>query len=337
MPLISVVMSVYNAEPYLKQAIESILGQSYRNFEFIIVNDGSTDSSLDIINKYMMADKRIRLIKLVSNLGAYESLNYGIKKASGELIFRQDADDISQQLRMQKQLSYFKAHKDIVCLGTLVRCISDDPRNYTNGTVAAQEKWSNTYTTPEELYRTRFMRCPMLHATAMFRKEDCLKVGGYDQQYFTGGDYDFLLKMSTLGKLAKYPEKLYIYRIIDKSLYHSNKNINLINTIKIRFKWIRHYFENNNRTFNSIYIVCDSSLFDFMIEAASQMDVKIEAFVCKCDIKVYKDIKILNINELSNAPRADSILIRSWNASNIIKELESYGFMNMKDFINITA
>ena len=93
-PLVSVVMSVYNSEKYLKEAIESILNQTYTNFEFIIVNDGSTDSSLDIIQEYMKKDERIVLISR-DNKGLPYSLNEGIEKAKGKYIARMDADDIS--------------------------------------------------------------------------------------------------------------------------------------------------------------------------------------------------------------------------------------------------
>ena len=102
--LVSVIMSVYNGEKYLKKAIESILRQTYRNFEFIIIDDGSKDTSLNIIKKYEKMDKRIIVIENKLNIGLVESLNRGIKIANGKYIIRMDADDIAMKNRIKKQV-----------------------------------------------------------------------------------------------------------------------------------------------------------------------------------------------------------------------------------------
>jgi len=114
---VSIVMSVYNAQKYLDEAIESILNQTYSNFEFIIINDGSTDKSLEIIENYAKKDSRIIVINR-ENKGLIYSLNEGIRKANGKYIARMDADDISLPQRLEKQVEFMEKNKNIGICGT---------------------------------------------------------------------------------------------------------------------------------------------------------------------------------------------------------------------------
>jgi glycosyltransferase involved in cell wall biosynthesis len=116
--LITVLMPVYNGEDYLRDSIESILSQTYLNFEFIIIDDGSTDSSLEIINSYAKQDKRIIVRKNEHNIGLAKSLNAGIKLAKGRYIARQDADDLSSADRLDIQLSYALSHPQVDLIGS---------------------------------------------------------------------------------------------------------------------------------------------------------------------------------------------------------------------------
>ena len=111
-PFVSVVMSVYNGELFLKEAIDSILSQTYKKFEFIIIDDGSTDGSLNIINEY--SDERIKILVNPKNEGLIFSLNKGIELALGTYIVRMDADDISLPQRIEEQVSFMEKHGSIV-------------------------------------------------------------------------------------------------------------------------------------------------------------------------------------------------------------------------------
>ena len=115
--MISVIMSVYNDEKYLSKAVESILNQSYKDFEFIIVNDGSTDNSFEILEKYQQDDKRVILIEQ-DNIGLTKSLNKAIDMACGKYIARMDSDDISLLTRFQKQIDFLEQNKDYALAGT---------------------------------------------------------------------------------------------------------------------------------------------------------------------------------------------------------------------------
>ena len=117
MPQISVIMPVYNGERFLSEAVESILKQTYQDFEFIIVDDGSTDRSLEIIQYYQALDERIILIENGKNIGVASSLNKGISAAKGEFIARMDADDISLPERLEQQRAFMFTRPDLGVLG----------------------------------------------------------------------------------------------------------------------------------------------------------------------------------------------------------------------------
>ena len=128
LPLVSVIMSVYNGEKYLVQAIDSILNQTYQNFEFIIIDDCSTDNSSHILQEYAKKDSRIKIIKKEKNIGIkgfIENLNLGISIAEGKYIARMDADDISLPERFQKQVTFLENNPEIFMVGAQIDFINE--------------------------------------------------------------------------------------------------------------------------------------------------------------------------------------------------------------------
>src|SRR4051794_29608800 len=121
MPKVTVLLAVYNGERYLREAIDSILGQTFQDFEFLIINDGSTDSTREIILSYH--DPRIRLVDNEDNIGQTRSLNRGLALAAGQFVARQDADDISEPERLASQVAFLEIHPEVVLLGTWYRKI----------------------------------------------------------------------------------------------------------------------------------------------------------------------------------------------------------------------
>ncbi len=160
-------MSVYNGEKYLREAIDSILGQTFKDFEFLIIDDGSTDSSVEIIRSY--ADPRIRLIQNEENIGLSRSLNKGLKLARGEYIARMDADDISLPRRLAAQVGLLDKQPDIGLVGTSIQLIDcDGERMHVHRvpTTHAQILWALCFTTP------------LAHPSVVFRKVIIECVGG---------------------------------------------------------------------------------------------------------------------------------------------------------------
>jgi glycosyltransferase involved in cell wall biosynthesis len=204
-------MSVYNGEKYLNEAIDSILNQTFKEFEFIIVNDGSTDDSEKIILEYN--DDRINYIKR-KNGGLSAALNTGLFVAKGEYIARMDADDISYKDRLEKQLAFMESNDGIVALGAGITYIEE------NG---AQIFSFVNKMTPEEIRDNILKRCPIAHPTAFYRRDVAIKCGGYYEkirQYFE--DHLLFKKMLAYGDLYNLNEFLLYYRLVSNSIT-SNK------------------------------------------------------------------------------------------------------------------
>ena len=207
-PRISVIMSVYNGERYLREAIESILNQTFADFEFIIVNDASTDSSLAIIQSYQ--DERIRVISNEINIGLTKSLNKAITEARGEYIARQDADDISLPNRFEEQIKYFEHHPETALLGTSKYVIDEDGKILRKAIVLLK--------TSKDLLKTN----AITHGSAMFKKAIIDELGGYNELVRYSQDYELWLR------IAKHHDVRSLRQILYKLRYHS-ENVRLTN------------------------------------------------------------------------------------------------------------
>lgn len=198
-PQITVLMPVYNCELYIKQAIDSILNQSFSDFEFIIIDDASTDSTTSIIKSYN--DDRIQLIVKKQNSGYTNSLNYGLSIAKGEYIARMDGDDISLPERFAKQVAFLKANSDIALCGTLYQVI---------GT----EKISNHPLQHDDIKVKLISGCYIAHPTVMLVKSkfDKHKLE-YDSSMEPAEDYELWSRLIFLEKTANIDEVLLHYRV----------------------------------------------------------------------------------------------------------------------------
>ena len=207
-PLVTVLMPVFNAEAFLKEAVDSILNQTLSNFELLIVEDGSTDTSLSIIQSYN--DARIRIIKNESNIGIAASLNVGIQNSSASLIARMDADDVSRPERLQKQYNYMTAHPECVLLSTWAQEMSQE------GVPVNIEMFKTEY-----YYYNMTFENWIYHPTVMYRREAVLAAGGYAQAY--SEDYALFCKLLRTGKMHNLNEVLLDYRNTATSLHQVNK------------------------------------------------------------------------------------------------------------------
>lgn len=205
-PIVTVLMSVYNAEKDLKASIDSILNQSVRDLEFIIINDGSTDSSLEILEGYARADTRVRIISH-RNKGLTKSLNVGIKEARGTFIARQDADDVSYPERLEKQLKLFSANRPVVLAGG--NC--DD---FCDGRQIGE--WGSY--DEADLQKVVFLKTPFAHSTAMMRTDICRELGGYDESYKTAQDMELWMRFAKRGKLAMVADPILKRNIVKGSI-----------------------------------------------------------------------------------------------------------------------
>ncbi|MBU1147843.1 MAG: glycosyltransferase [Candidatus Omnitrophica bacterium] len=203
-PKLSVLMSAYNSERYLDESIRSILDQSFKDFEFLIIDDGSTDRSFEILNSYQKIDNRIRVIKNKENVGLSKSLNIGIKEAQGEYIARQDADDISMPDRLGKQIAFMQDNEEIAVSGAFYRMVDEKGRLLYRFRMPVEDseikKW------------LKEVNC-FCHGSVMFRKKNIKEACLYPEQYECSQDYALWLTISRNYKLANIPEFLYTLRL----------------------------------------------------------------------------------------------------------------------------
>jgi len=214
-PLVSVVLSVYNGEQYLAEAIESILNQSYTNFELILVDDGSTDSSLEIIKSY--DDKRIILISR-ENRGLIASLNEGILKAKGKYIARMDADDISLSTRFEEQVAFLEQNPKVGLCGTAIIGFSEEK----DGAVWILAHKSETIKT-QMLFSSS-----IAHPTVMMRHELILKYQlFYDENFKHAEDFELWTRFANVTELANLKIPLLKYRVLKNSASRmADKDVN---------------------------------------------------------------------------------------------------------------
>ncbi len=209
-PEISVVMSVFNGEEFLKEAIESVLNQNFTNFEFIIIDDCSTDKTNQILKKYEKSDERIILIEKSINKGFkgfVENLNLGISKSRGKYIARMDADDLCLPERFQLEFEYLEKHKEVFLVGTSMLLINE--KNEITGKMEALTEFDSI------LKRTKIDN-PIYHPTIMFRNEPDLY---YREKFYACEDFDFHLRMISKNRILKnLSEPLLKYRVLESSI-----------------------------------------------------------------------------------------------------------------------
>lgn len=281
-PIISVIMPVYNAEKYLDEAIQSILNQTFNNFEFIIINDGSTDKSLEIIEKYKKQDERIILISR-ENKGLIFSLNEGIEKSNGKYIARMDADDISLPERFKKQLSMIEKDNVDVC-GSHYFIINEES-NFIDSSIVPIDQLDFL------IYLA--ITTPFAHPSVIIRKDFLIQndifYGTTDFKY--AEDYALWILLWNKGaKFANVNDFLISYRIFSTSL--SKKNKGKIRKDKTTISKL-FILENKEKLF--------SILFSISLKSKSPREQKIIALILfiliKYDLKLslfklFKQIRI---------------------------------------------
>ena len=207
-PFISVVMPVYNALPFLDESIGSILKQTLTDFEFVILDDASTDGSVECLREWSRRDQRVRLHESNKRLGLAGSSNAVVALARAPIVARMDADDVAHPDRLERQWNILASRPDVAVVGTLCNGIDASGRE-----VRPRDRW--------RLVR-RSVYIPFPHGSAMFRREVFDQVGGYNKASDGGEDQDLFSRMAGRGRVLTLPDVLYSYR------YHSS-NATLFN------------------------------------------------------------------------------------------------------------
>ena len=208
MPKVTVLLAVYNGEPYLGETIRSVLDQTWSDFEFLIVDDGSTDGTVDIVESY--ADTRIRLLRNEQNIGLARSLNRGLRQARGEYLARQDADDLSEPRRLEYQTAFLDARPDVALVGSWYTEMSAD------GRTIAKRQLPCEYTA---IRWALLFFCPFVHSAVMFRRALITTTAGeYDESLSYSLDYQLWARVARLHPVANLPRYLLRLRTHPQSM-----------------------------------------------------------------------------------------------------------------------
>lgn len=255
-PVITVLMAVYDGEAYLKECVDSVLNQTFKDFEFLIIDDGSVDSTSDIIKTYK--DERIRLLRNEKNLSQVASLNIGLDHAIGGYIARIDADDIMLPSRLERQLNYLKKRPDIALLGTFGEAIDEKGHTISRHRLPVRN---------EEIIATAlFGEFIMMHSSIMFRKDIVFEAGKYNEAFSFTEDYKLATDLlARRYKINNIPDILIKYRL------HNNRI-----SVRDSKPQIERYIialKEFMKNFSSDIAEKDSALlFDFLLKAGS-MDI----------------------------------------------------------------
>lgn len=212
-PKVSVVMPAYNAAPFIRAAIDSVLSQTYQDLELIILNDGSTDDTRAIVKSYY--DPRIRLVNK-SNSGVASTLNLGLELAKGELMWRHDADDVSLPEKLERQVTFLENHPEFVLCATQIAFMTE------RGKIAWEKRQpKSTWLGTGEFREVRFEDfspfSPVTHGTTLFRRSILEHVPTYREEFITSEDIDMWLRMLEHGKLAVLNQCLSLHRLSSAS------------------------------------------------------------------------------------------------------------------------
>jgi glycosyltransferase involved in cell wall biosynthesis len=202
-PMVTVLMSVYNGADYSYEAMNSILGQTFTDFEFLIIDDGSTDSSRDIIREYQ--DPRINLVENKTNIGLPASLNKGISLSNGSYIARQDADDISYPTRLEEQVAFAEKSPDCALICCSWDLIDTDGSSFGQMTTSCDHDEIMKGLIPNKIQ--------FPHGSYLVRTKALETIGGYDERFFYTQDDDLLLRMSMSFRFGAVPSLLYRLRV----------------------------------------------------------------------------------------------------------------------------
>lgn len=226
-PKVSVLMSVYNGSDFLESAINSILNQTFTDFEFLVVDDDSTDFSLEMIFAWAKKDSRISVIRNDMNIGLTKSLNKAIKEAKGEYIARIDADDISLPDRLTEQVAFLDNNKGFALVGSWAEIVDDK-----NNILRSVKYPTESITIKKDLIKYN----PFFHSSVMIRKSVLEDVGLYNEGFRFAQDYELYFRIAKKYDLANIPTVLVKYREMRNSITGSKNRKQMGFVIKAKLK-----------------------------------------------------------------------------------------------------
>lgn len=314
-PFVTILMPCYNSADFLHKAINSILNQTYRNFEFIIIDDGSNDQTPAIIEHYAKQDSRIKFYKNEVNRKLIFTLNRGVQLAAGEYIMRMDADDISHPERLEKQLDFMIRHPetDICSAGYCYINLSDQE---------VQRSFPKT-SLPKSLYFQSFFSTPLTHAVIL-AKAEVLKKNPYDPDFIHSEDFELFSRLLSAGyNLRNLKEILYYVRINPQSVSYRFERVQTETHTRISKRNILNYFNKKFEFFLHkvmIYRIAFHPELNMVNDALHELDLLKQEFVARerCESEELSEIEMFLIEHKID------ILIQSFKAATIKNKIRLF-------------
>ena len=250
---ISILLPLYNDELYIKKAIQSVFANSYKNFELVVINDGSNDNSLEIVKS--INDERLK-IYTKSNTGLIDTLNYGLTKCNYEIIMRMDGDDEIEKEKIETQLLFFKKLNPII-LGTGGYIINNFSEIKSKVDVPENNK--------SILKKMRLLQPSIIHASIMFYKDAIIKAGKYDEKFSVAEDYELFYRLSRMGDLRNINIPFYKIRKNEENVSVTRSRTQLLNTMIARGLYQDQNLKKVNINDYNNYIETTESSMEFKI------------------------------------------------------------------------
>lgn len=334
LPLVSVLLPVHNASATLELSIGSILQQSLRDWELIVVDDGSTDGTAGILANVARSDLRIRIVS-PGRVGLVKALNLGLEQTRGEFVARMDADDESHPERLAEQVAWLQGNPPIGLVGCQVSYGGD---RAANEGYALHVDWTNELSTHEEIALNRFVESPFPHPSVMFRRELVAKHGGYRDGDFPE-DYELWLRWLDAGvKMGKVPRELLTWHDPASRLSRTDGRYSPEAFYRLKAEWVARWLQQSGKADRPIH-VCGAGRptrrrSDFLKDFGIRIETYVDLDLKKTGQKV-NGIPVLHPDQL---PPLDEILVLSYVGNrgardNIRADLTSRGGIEGQDFL----
>jgi glycosyltransferase involved in cell wall biosynthesis len=233
-PRVSILLPAYNAEQTIGEAIDSLRAQTYTGIEIIVVDDGSEDRTLRILEEASIDDPRIRAMS-IPHSGLIGALNAGLAECRGEYVARFDADDRAIPTRIERQVAFLDQNPEIDVVGSKIRCF---PNELVGEGFRVYETWINSLITAEDISREIYIESPLVHPSVTIRRKVLVDIGGYEEHGWPE-DYDLWLRLHTCGsRFAKIPDVLHEWRESETRLTRADSRYSVENFIRAKVHYI---------------------------------------------------------------------------------------------------
>ncbi|WP_456277646.1 glycosyltransferase [Bacillus sp. AK128] len=330
-PKITVLMPVYNGLKWIEDSVKSILKQTFKDFEFIIIDDGSSDGTSNYLKR--LTDSRIIIVYQEENQGIVSALNKGIKLAKGKYIARMDADDISFPTRLESQFNFLEQNKEYVLVASNIETFTHET-DIKGGIIQEFQEWYNSAHSDEEIRKTLPIGNCLNHPSVMFRSESILATGLYKPQFQLAEDYELFIRLSGFGKMYKLTERLLKYRIHSNQLSSTYNQKQRLVDAKIKATYLK----------NHVLLARDSNILiwgagnggQLLYHAITEEGYKVKGFVDK-DMnkwgKMIEGVKVHNPEDIQDWSFDFIIIASQPGREEATHFLESLQLVYSKDFI----